>query len=155
EAEKYYARAVALADELAGDPQADDQFREIMAGARQALAGLRGGKSLKGLSGKDREAARKYELAQIKAQKGEGEAESLYREAIALWEEILPQVDNAEYRKEAVTQLATAYLKLAGLQQQLGKRADTEESLKKGIDYGEKAVALEPGRPLVVHNLEL
>src|SRR5262249_50200244 len=59
------------------------------------------------------------------------------------------------YRKAAVTQLATAYLQLAELQQQLGKRADAEESLKKGIDHGEKAVALEPGRPLVVHNLEL
>jgi tetratricopeptide (TPR) repeat protein len=155
EAEKYYARALALADELAGDPQVDAEFRQTLAGARAALAELRGGKALAQLDEKDRAAARKYEEAQVKTETAPAEAESLCREAIALWEEVLPQVTNDEYRKDAVSRLATAYLRLGQLQQQLGKRPQAEESLKKAIEYGEKAVARDPNRPLPRHNLDL
>jgi hypothetical protein len=52
EAEEYYARAVALADELDGDPQLDDEFKRTMAGAREALAGLRCNKLFKALDEK-------------------------------------------------------------------------------------------------------
>jgi tetratricopeptide (TPR) repeat protein len=153
EAEKYYARAVAIADELAGDPQLDDEFKQTMAGARDALADLRGGALSKLLGEKDRDAARKYEEAQVKADQGAVEAEGLYREAIALWEEVLPQATNEEYRRVAVVRLATAYLRLGDLQLQLGQRSQAEATLKKGVDYGEKAVALDPDRPLPKHNL--
>jgi tetratricopeptide (TPR) repeat protein len=155
EAERCYARAVALADELADGPQVDNEFRKTMAGARQALAQLRRGQSSKRLAEKDRAAGRKYEEAQVKDQKEAAEAERLYKEAIALWEEVLPQADNEDYRKATVAQLATAYLQLGELQQQLGKRPAAEATLKKGIDYGEKAVALGPDRPLPRHNLEV
>jgi tetratricopeptide (TPR) repeat protein len=155
EAEKYYARAAALADELDGDPQVGAEFKQTLAGARAALAELRGGKALAHLDEKDQAAVRKYEEAQVKTETAPAEAESLCREAIAAWEEILPLADNEEYRKGAVGRLATAYLRLGQLQQQLGKRPQAEENLKKAIEYGEKAVAGEPGRPLPRHNLEL
>jgi tetratricopeptide (TPR) repeat protein len=155
EAEKYYARAVALADALAGDPQLDDEFKQTMAGARETLADLRGGKLFKLLDDKEQTAVRKYEEAQVKAAKGEVEAERLYREAIALWEEILPQATNPEYRRSAISRLAAAYVALGELQQQQGKRSEAEAILKKGIDYAEKAVALDPDRPLPRHNLEV
>jgi tetratricopeptide (TPR) repeat protein len=155
EAEKYYARAVALADELSGDPQLDDEFKQTMARARETLADLRGGKFSKLLDEKAQTAARKCEEAEVKAAKGEVEAEGLYQEAIALWEEVLPQASNEDYRKGAVARLAVAYLQLGELQQQLGKRSAAEATLKKGIDCGEKAVALDPGRPLPKHNLEV
>jgi tetratricopeptide (TPR) repeat protein len=155
EAEAYYARAVALADELAGDPEMDPGVEQTMAGARQALASLRGGKSDKLLAEKEQTAARKYEEAQVKAGKGEIEAEALYGEVIALFEEILPKVTGEDYRKSAVDRLATAYFELAELQQQLGKRSAAVISLKKGMEHGEKAVALNPDRPLPRHNLEV
>jgi tetratricopeptide (TPR) repeat protein len=155
EAESYYARAVAVADELAGDPQVDDEFKQSMADARQALAARHGGKSSKLLEEKDQAAARKYEEAQVKEQKGEVEAERLYREAITLWEEVLPQAKNEDYRKGAVARLALAYLHVGELQQQQGKHPDAEAALKKAIDYGEKALALDPERPLPKHNLEV
>jgi tetratricopeptide (TPR) repeat protein len=155
EAEPYYARAVAVADELAGDPEVDDEFKQTMTDARKALAALRGGKSSKLLEEKDQAAARKYEEAQVKEQKGQIEAERLYKEAIALWEEVLPQADNEDYRKSAVARLAIAYLCVGELQQQQGKQPDAEAALKKAINYGEKAVALDPERPLPKHNLEV
>jgi tetratricopeptide (TPR) repeat protein len=42
DAEKFYARAVALADGLPDELQRDPEFSRTMAGAREALAGLRG-----------------------------------------------------------------------------------------------------------------
>jgi len=155
EAEKYYARAVALADELLSDSFVDDEFKKTMAGARAALAQLRGGKSFAALDDKDRAAERKFEEAQVKADKGKVEAEALYREAIALWEDIFPHATNQQYRKRALACLAGAYQQLAEFQRQLGKRAEAEASLKKGIDYGERAVAADPDRPLPRHNLEI
>jgi tetratricopeptide (TPR) repeat protein len=155
EAEAYYARAVTLADELAADPHVDNHFKQVMADARQALAEMRRDRSFQLLDEKDRAAFRKYEEAQVKAQKGDIDAEALYREAIALWEEVLPQAANQEYRKTAPARLATAYLQLGKLQQCLGKRAAAEVSLQKAIDYGEQAVAREPDRPLPRHHLDV
>src|SRR5262249_28879386 len=117
EAERFIARAVALADEVAGGPSLDDEFKRHMASARLTLAELRRGNlpklpddQVQALEEKNREAARKSEEAQVKAQKGDGDAERLYREAIALWEEVLPQATNEDYRKSAVARLATAHL---------------------------------------------
>jgi tetratricopeptide (TPR) repeat protein len=155
EAEQYYARAVALADELAGDPELDDAFKQTMAGARAELADLRGGELSKLLDEKNRAAARKYEEAQVQADRGAAEAEGLFRGAIALWEEVLPQATNDDYRRAAVARLATAYLQLGELLVQLGQRPQAEAALRKGISYGEQAVALEPDRPLPRHNLEV
>jgi tetratricopeptide (TPR) repeat protein len=146
---------VALADELGNDPQVDAEFLRTMAGARVALAELRNETLFKKLDEKEQTASRKYEEALVKAPTELAEAERLYREAIALWEEVLPQAANPAYRKTAPSQLALAFLRLADVQQQQGKRAEAEASLKKAIAYGESAVSLEPGRPLPRHNLEI
>ena len=82
-------------------------------------------------------------------------AESLVREAIAAWEDILPKATDKDYRKFAVARLGTAYIRLGGLQRRLGKRSDSEASFKKAIDYGENAVALDPARAFAKHNLEV
>ena len=37
----------------------------------------------------------------------------------------------------------------------LDKRSDSESNLKKAIDYGERAVSLDPARPLPKHNLQV
>src|SRR5207244_12342016 len=58
-------------------------------------------------------------------------------------------------RRSATTRLAAAWLALAEVQQQLGKRDAAEASLKKAIDHGERAVALDPDRPLAKHNLDV
>jgi hypothetical protein len=154
EAEKFYARAVALADELA-DAEVDEQVRDVLAGAREALADLRSARQGRLLDEKDEAGVRKYEQAQVKTEQGAAEAEGLFREAIALWEEVLPQATAKPYRKHAVARLATAYLTLAEVQQQLGKRGPAEASLTRAIEYGEKAVALDPQRPLPEHNLKV
>jgi hypothetical protein len=57
--------------------------------------------------------------------------------------------------KNTTARLATAYLWLGELEEQLDKRADSEASLKKAIDYGERAVSLDPARPLPKHNLQV
>jgi hypothetical protein len=44
---------------------------------------------------------------------------------------------------------------LGDLQQRLGQRARAEASLRKAVDYGERAVAQEPDRPLPRHDLEV
>lgn len=154
EAESYYARAVALGDELAGDPP-NAEFKETMNRAREALADLRDDRSSKALDEKDKVGVRKYEEGQVKAHQGPAEAERLYREAIGLWEEVLRQATDEDYRKSAVARLATAYLRLGELQKQQAKRPAAEASLKKAIDYGERAVALQPGRVLTRHNLDV
>jgi Tfp pilus assembly protein PilF len=155
EAESYYARAVTAGEPLANDPARHDDFKLCLSEARRALAELRSGKTDHQLNEKDQAGVRKYEEAQVKAEKGAAEAEGLYREAIALWEEILPQGTAPDYRRFAVTRLATAYLLLAEQQQQHGKRAEAEAALLKSIDYGEQAVGLAPDRPLARHNLDL
>jgi tetratricopeptide (TPR) repeat protein len=153
DAERFYARAVSLADGLAGDPEMDHDFKETLDGARAVLAELRSPKLIKELEAKDREADRKYEEAQVKEGKAPADSERLYQEAIALWEEVLPHATNEDYRKGATARLAAAYLQLAEFQQQLRKRSAAEASLSKAIAYGEKAVTLDPERPLPKHNL--
>ena len=54
-----------------------------------------------------------------------------------------------------MSRLATAYVWLGELQEQLDKRSDSEVNLKKAIDYGERAVSLDPARPLPKHNLQV
>ncbi len=154
EAEKYYAQAVALADELAGEPQLTPEFTKLMADARGVLAGLREDRDNKTLKEKDLAAGRAYEEAQVKAQKGEADAARLFREAINLWEEVLGKATNEEYRKDTIGQLAQTHLRLANLQMQTDRPA-AEQSLKQAITHGEKSVALDPERPLFRHNLEL
>jgi Flp pilus assembly protein TadD len=155
EAEKYSARAVALAEEVADTPAFDDELKQSLAAARLLLDELRGNKANKLLEEKDETAHRKYEEALVKAAEGAAEAETLCGEAIALWEEIVPQATSPEYRKNAIVRFATAYLFLAEIQEQRGKPAEVEATLRKAIDYGEKAVAQDPGRPLPKHKLDV
>jgi hypothetical protein len=155
EAERFYARAVALADELAGDPRLDEDFEQTRDYARRSLARVRSDKANRLLDEKEQRAARKYEEAQVKAGEDDATAEALFREAIALWEEILPHAGNEKDRRSAVGQLAIAYLALAEAQRDQGKRPAEEANLRKAIGYGEKALALDPDSPLVKHNLEL
>ena len=155
EAEAYYSRTVVLADELKNDPVLDEKTKKTLAGARSALSALRGEKSATLVDEKDKAAIRKYEEAEVSDAKEGPRAEGLYREAIAAWEEILPQATNREYTTFAVARLTEAYIRLGDLQERLGKRSESEASLKKAIDYGQRSVDLEPGRPLAKHNLDI
>jgi tetratricopeptide (TPR) repeat protein len=155
EAEPYYARAVEVGERLAGDPQVDDDFKQTLADARRVLAELREDRLGKALDEKDQRVVRKYEEAAVQARKGAAGAGALYEEAIALWEEILPQATAAEYRRFAPARLETAYLALGEWRLQQGQRREGEAALRKAIDYGEKAVELDPDRPLPRHNLEV
>ena len=155
EAETYYSRAVVLADELKNDPVLDGATRETLAGAHSALAALRGEKSAAVADEKDKAAVRKYEEAEVSDVKDGSRAEGLYREAIAAWEEILPQATSSEYTTFAVARLTRAYIRLGDLQERLGKRLEAEASLKKAIDHGQRSVDLEPARPLAKHNLDV
>jgi tetratricopeptide (TPR) repeat protein len=155
QAEQFYSRAVAIADRYANDPQMSRSFKKTMDGARQSLAAIRAGQSNHLLQEKEKEASRKFEEAQVKAEKGDAAAESLYRRAIDLWEEVLPKATNPKYQRGAPTHLAGAFLTLADFQQRLGKRAEAETSLQKSIEYGEKAADREPDRPLALHNLDV
>ena len=153
EAEKYYSRVVQLADQLEHDPDLDDDTKKTFAEARAVLADLREDKSLNLLEEKEKAAIRTYEEAQTSDDPSK--AEGLVRQAIAAWEALLPRSDNPGYAKPATSRLATAYLWLAELQEQLDKRSDSEVNLKKAIDYGERAVSLDPARPLPKHNLQV
>ena len=152
EAKKFYARAVSLADELAGDQtfKNDDALKESILHAHQVLAGV----NIKELEEKEQQACRVYEDAQIKAAKGDADAKALFLQTIRLWEEILPQAPNKSHRKDALPRLATAYFRLGKVREQHGKRAEAEAAYQKSIEYGEKALAAEPDRPLIKHHLE-
>jgi tetratricopeptide (TPR) repeat protein len=154
EAEKYYARAVALADELGDAPELSIHFRDTLADARAELKRLHGAAAEKALEDKDREANQKYEDAQVKAGKGDVDAERLYGEAVALWEAVVPQAENPDYKKAAVAQVSLACIHMAELQDQQGKRGEAEDALKKAITWGEEATRLDPDRQLVRNNLE-
>jgi tetratricopeptide (TPR) repeat protein len=156
EAETYYARALAAGGHLVDDPSADGDFKRIMAHARWVVDSMRDQKLGKGLDEKTRLADRKYEEGWIKAQKGEAAAaEPLYVEAIALWEEVLPQVESPVFCKAATIQLAEAYLALAELRLRQNMAGDAEKALLKSIKYGEDAVKLAPDRPIAKHNLDV
>ena len=108
----------------------------------------------RGAGGEGAVRRRKYEEAQVKAKQGAAEAEALYQEAIALWEEVLPRATSADYRKECRTDSPPPTSPSPRCKSNTGKRPQAEASLLKGIAYGEEAVALEPDRPLPRHNLE-
>jgi tetratricopeptide (TPR) repeat protein len=150
EAEAYYTRALAIGQDL-GEAGVDNDFHDIMAKARRSLANLHTTKVVKELV---EIAVRKYEEARAKAQKGEPEAEGLFQEAIGLWEEILGKAISEEYRTHTFTVLVTAHGQLARTQQVLAHRAAEEATLKKAIDYGEKAVARDPNQAQCKLNLE-
>jgi tetratricopeptide (TPR) repeat protein len=155
DAEAYYARVVTIGDELAEKPTTTEEFKKIVAAARSVLAELREGKLDKALKEKQETADRKYEEATIKAQKGNADAESLYLGALSMWQEILPEATNPDYKKHALARIAAVLLELGEFQQQLGKNPEAEASLNKAIEYGEQALALDPTRPLIKHHLEL
>jgi hypothetical protein len=77
----------------------------------------------------------------------------LYSEAITAWEETMPQATADSYRKIGTARLAPSFLRLGAIHSREGNLGPAEENLKKAIDYGEKAVALDPSRPLCQHNL--
>jgi tetratricopeptide (TPR) repeat protein len=154
EAKQYYARSLAIAGELAGDPAADNDFKLHMASIRRSLAELEG-KSANSLEEKDRAARRKFEEAQVKAAAGDAAAERLYQECISAWEEILKQTTDQEYRRATVVNLATAFAMLGEFQTVLGKHSEAEASLRKAIKHGEQALAVEADRPLIRNNLEV
>jgi tetratricopeptide (TPR) repeat protein len=151
---KYYRRALDVGACLVHDPRADDEYRRIMADAQRVCDAVRSQKQEEALEAQERTACRKFEEAGIKDQRGEPEAERLYEEAIAAWEEILPQATVPDYRTSAVVRLAGAYLTLAELQQRLGKPRVAEAALRRSIEYGEKAVREAPDRPLATHTLQ-
>jgi tetratricopeptide (TPR) repeat protein len=155
EAEKDYARVVALGAAPADGAPVDNGVKQAVTYAEKALIALRDGRVSKLLYEKDRAATHTCEEAQVKARKKEADAERLYQEAIALWEEVAPKATNNAHRTIITIRLATAYLQLGHLQQQLGKHAAARPTLTKAVEYGEKAVSLEPDRPLLKHNLEL
>jgi tetratricopeptide (TPR) repeat protein len=154
DAEAYYRRSLAVARELMNDPQVDDDFKRIIADTSRFLDQRKDDDLSRKLDEKSQVAGQKYEAALIKEQAHDVQAETLCQEAIALWEEVLPQALNETYRKWALGQLTDAYLRLGEIRMRHGKRPLAEPALKKAIDYGQKAVLLDPGRPLVRNNLE-
>jgi tetratricopeptide (TPR) repeat protein len=155
EAESYYARVVAVGDQLGDDPAADADFRRCLAESRRVVAELREDRVARLLDEKDKLGIRKYEEAVVKGQQGGAEAAGLYGEAIALWEEILPQAPSRDIRRYVASRLAAAYLQVGDLRQRQGQRREAEAALLKAIEYGEEAVKLAPDRPLARRNLDL
>src|SRR5207244_8373606 len=83
EAEKYFARAVALADELPGELQRNAEFSRTMAGAREALAGLRGDARV------ERQALLAFNQGNAHLDKDElGPAEQSFQQSLRLWEKL-------------------------------------------------------------------
>jgi tetratricopeptide (TPR) repeat protein len=155
EAEKYYVRALAAGEHLVDDPQASGEFRRIMNEARRGCELVRSQQKGEALDEQDRTACRKFEEGEIKEQQGDDEAaERCYEQAIAAWEEILPQATAPDYRKSAVVRLASAYLTLADLHERQGKTREAEKALRQSIAHGEKAVNQAPDRALAKHNLQ-
>jgi hypothetical protein len=74
EAEKFYTRTLALGDELRGQPEADEEFQQMLTDARESLSALRNEKRTGFLVEKDKAAIRKYEEAVVKDQKDAPEA---------------------------------------------------------------------------------
>jgi tetratricopeptide (TPR) repeat protein len=156
EAEQYYERVVALGDRLIGDVAGvDGNFSRCVKRSRQMLDDLRVDRTERLLKAKDEQGERKSEEAHIKAQKGEAGAEECYVEAIALWEDVLAQAKVREYLKFGTTRLASAYLMLGDLRQRLKKPREAEDALQKSIEYGEKALKLDPDRAVIKYNLDV
>ena len=132
-----------------------DRAREVLAGIREQRASRIDAEQIAQWIQKSQEADRKYEEASVKNEKGEPEAERLYTEAIAGWEDVLPHATAEDYRKATTASLFHATLRLGQFQRRKGDRTASAANLKKAIDYGEKAIALDPSRPLLQHNLRV
>jgi tetratricopeptide (TPR) repeat protein len=154
EAEAYLRRSAALAEQLAGENSLDKEMKRFLAKVREAYAETQSEKSVELVEQKEQDAQHKSEQAQVIGEKDAPQAERLYREAIDLWEEILPNATNQDYRRFALSRLAAAYLQLVRWQSP-ADAAKAETRLKKAIEYAEKAVELDPTRPLPKHNLDV
>jgi tetratricopeptide (TPR) repeat protein len=155
EAEQLYERVVALGDRVDDAPGTDPSFARCVKRSRQVLDDLRDERTERQLRATDKQAIRKNEEAQVKVKKGEAGAEEDFVEAIALWEDALKQAKVPDHVKYCTTRLATAYLMLADVRQQLNKAREAEDALQKAISYGEEAVKSDPDGPAVKHNLEV
>jgi tetratricopeptide (TPR) repeat protein len=154
EAETYYLRFIGVGQGLANDPEANENFQACFADAQRFLADMKAGKTDQTIEEKYQKARLKYEEGVVKSQQADPQAEGLFLEAIGLWEEILPQATSPEQQKIMIPTLASSYLFLGEVRQQTGKTAEAEGDLLKAIDYGERAVALAPDRPLAKHYLD-
>jgi tetratricopeptide (TPR) repeat protein len=155
EAEKHFAEAAALGKQYPVEVSSDSLFKETVADAATAVSRLQLRRNWSALSEKQRAADQQYEEAQVKAQKRPEEAIPLFRAAITTWEELIGKMGDQDFDAAAQPQLATAYLELGDAQRRSGKRADAEASFQKSIEYGKKAVAHAPDRPLPRHNLDV
>ena len=155
ELERYYSQAVTVADSIADRSQMDAAFEQCIDDARRILNELSDIAAFKKLDERDRVANAKYEDALIKAEKGDVAAAVSFREALDIWEEILPKATSDEYRTFAIAHIASAYVGLGEIQQHIGKGNEAEASYQKSIEYRKKAVALDPKRPLPKHNLDV
>jgi tetratricopeptide (TPR) repeat protein len=154
QAEQFYRRALTAAESAPTAGPLSDDLKSLLAYAQKHLNDLHSDNSTHLLNAKSAEAHRKYEDALVKFQNGDPDALRLYREAIAIWEELLPQATNPEYRKDVVARLTVAFIRVAECQPPT-QRGDAQAALKKAISYGEQSVTLEPDRPLPKHNLEI
>ena len=154
EAERVMRRGLSIIDDLAAQVPPDEGFDQDVARIRQFLAAAQNFKTNKELEVKDKTAQDKYEAGVIKADKGDPEAEGLFREAIALWEEVLQQAKNPEYRRHANGVLSEIYADLGKCLLGKSKFQEAESNFKKSVDYLETAASLTPDRPLLQHELE-
>jgi tetratricopeptide (TPR) repeat protein len=154
DAERIMKRALAIADNLAGQVPPDDFFDQDVDRIRRYLAATENVKAAKVLDEKDKIASRKYDDGVIKADQKNPEAEGLFREAIALWEEVLPQAQNPEYRAHANAVLADVYAALSRCLLAKSKLQEAESTYKRSVDYLEIVASLSPERPLLQHELE-
>ncbi len=97
---------------------------------------------------------RKYEEFQVRVDKDPVSAETLLREANDAWEEVLKHADAPDYIKGMHANLSGTHLTAATLLLDLGRQRDAQTAVEKSIDHGEKALKLDPDRPLVKKNLE-
>jgi hypothetical protein len=153
EAESYMNRGLVIAEGLAGQGLPEESLEPDVVKVRGYLAEIRARKLFGELAEKDKAASAKYEEGVIKADKHEPGADLLFREAIALWEEVLSRAKNPEHTKHAESVLADGYAALG--ENLLGnqKIREAESAYRKSLDHQSKAAALSPDRPLIQHEL--
>ena len=154
EAIPYYDRAVALDEKLKDPRDRDDEFNKVMVDAHQAQDEMRARKNAQLLDEKEKAGIRKFKEAEVKAVNGDVAAENLFREGIALWEEVQARRKDEEYQLFASKRLAWAYLLLGEFQLDLAKHNEAKAALTRAIEYGEKAVFREPESPNARRYLE-
>lgn len=153
EAEQLYQRVLSLSEAAGPDAKADEYFQIVVKYARERRDALRGSDAAKQIVEKDQAARRKSEEAAVAFEKGDARADSLYQEAIAIWEELLLRASAPESRKYLVQQLAAAHAIIAECKPP-AERAAAEAAIKKAIHFGEQSVTLDPDRPYPKHQLE-